>query len=97
MYCFSKQWHGFTHKMCVYCVCTMDGAKNVTNEHGDSGSKIQVDYIMVEKGATCSHAIGPGSRAAAVARLPRSLLDPELFPHTAYFKILATLARKTVN
>ena len=36
-------------------------------------------------------------RAAAVARLPRSLLDPELFPHTAYVKILATLARKTVN
>ena len=36
-------------------------------------------------------------RAAAVARLPRSLLDPELFPHTAYVKILATLARKTAN
>ena len=36
-------------------------------------------------------------RAAGIARLPRSLLDPELFPHTAYVKILATLARKTVN
>ena len=41
--------------------------------------------------------IEEGGRAAAVARLPRSLLDPELFPHTAYVKILATLARKTVN
>ena len=37
------------------------------------------------------------ARAAAVARLTRSLLDPELFPHTAYVKILATLARKTEN
>ena len=37
------------------------------------------------------------SRAAAVVRLTRSLLDPELFPHTAYVKIFATLARKTVN
>ena len=36
-------------------------------------------------------------RAAAVVRLTRSLLDPELFPHTAYVKIFATLARKTVN
>ena len=36
-------------------------------------------------------------RAARIARLPRSLLDPESFPHTAYVKILATLARKTVN
>ena len=44
----------------------MDGAKNVTNEHGDSGSKIQVDYIMVEKGATCSHAIEPGSIAISI-------------------------------
>ena len=39
----------------------------------------------------------PPIRAAGIARLPRSLLDPELFPHTAYVKILATLARKTVN
>ena len=37
------------------------------------------------------------SRAARIVRLPRSLLDPESFPHTAYVKILATLARKTVN
>ena len=37
------------------------------------------------------------NRAARIARLPCSLLDPELFPHTAYVKILATLARKTVN
>ena len=36
-------------------------------------------------------------RAARIVRLPRSLLDPESFPHTAYVKILATLARKTVN
>ena len=50
----------------IRCVCTMDGAKNVTNEQGDSGSKIQVDYIMVEKGATCSHAIGSGSIAISI-------------------------------
>ena len=37
------------------------------------------------------------ARAAGIARLPRSLLDPESFPHTAYVKILATFARKTVN
>ena len=37
------------------------------------------------------------NRAARIARLPRSLLDPESFPHTAYVKILATLARKIVN
>ena len=35
--------------------------------------------------------------AAGIARLPRSMPDPESFPHTAYVKILATLARKTVN
>ena len=39
----------------------------------------------------------PVGRAARIAWLPRSLLDPESFPHTAYVKILATFARKTVN
>ena len=29
------------------------------------------------------------ARAAAVVRLTRSLLDPELFPHTAYVKTFA--------
>ena len=47
---------------------------------------VEIYFLLLRRG-----------RAAAVARLPRSLLDPELFPHTAYVKILATLARKTVN
>ena len=45
----------------------------------------------------CISILYTASRAAAIVRLTRSLLDPELFPHTAYVKILATLARKTVN
>ena len=34
------------------------------------------------------------SRPAQLARLPRSKLDPELFPHSAYVKIFVTFATK---
>ena len=53
--------------------------------------------VRVEYGFGAVWTSGPPARAATVVRLTRSLLDPELFPHTAYVKIFATLARKTVN
>ena len=36
-------------------------------------------------------------RQQAVTRLSHSLIDPQLFSHTAYVKIFATLTRKAVN
>ena len=51
-------------------------------------------FVLSFRGKICWLLI---PRAAAVVRLTRSLLDTELFPHTAYVKIFATLARKTVN
>ena len=53
--------------------------------------------IIYAQNSTIGIISNSNSRAAAVVRLTRSLLDPELFPHTAYVKIFATLARKTVN
>ena len=71
-------------------------------DHGDkgedsvSGHEEDFHHQDKDKESGSLKMIIPG-RAAAVVRLTRSLLDPELFPHTAYVKIFATLARKTVN
>ena len=67
--------------------------------HGEdsvSGHEEDFHHQDKDKESGSLKMIIPG-RAAAVVRLTRSLLDPELFPHTAYVKIFATLARKTVN
>ena len=37
------------------------------------------------------------SRLSQVVKISHCLIDPELFSHTAYVKIFATLARKAVN
>ena len=35
-----------------------------------------------------------GDRPAQLAELPRSVFDPELFPHSAYVKFFVTFATK---
>ena len=61
------------------------------------GVSLSEDKAASTRGPFLTNSTLVTSRAARIVRLPRSLLDPESFPHTAYVKILATLARKTVN
>ena len=74
--------------------------KATYNERGRLANCKLIHLFFHQLMTKCINCIVAGDvqhRAAGIARLPRSMPDPESFPHTAYVKILATLARKTVN
>ena len=81
-------------------------SQNVTNSFPDRfgpkllptvAKKVRSKIVTNSLPKRCSPKRLPRARLSPVVRLTRSLIDPELFPHTAYVKIFATLARKAVN